>query len=342
MKRFLREHPRLLPPLSLKGFGRLTGIRVLCPYYHAVSDEPLPHIRHLFEARGVKQFEADLDYLLATHVPIDAAALLRIATGLDRPKRNAFFLSFDDGFREFHDIAAPILLRKGVPAALFITTSLLGNRTLFRRHKASLLATALAERDITASLREEISLRFEQAGAGAGGTGSVLRLSMEYPDSPLLDELAHLLDVDFAAFLRDRRPYIGTDEAAALQRQGFALGAHSVDHPGYAALEEPERLRQTLESIGEIERLFAPPLKLFSFPFTDHGVPRRFFDTIFDPAAPSADLTFGCAGIKRDVTPRHIHRIPMEHGAATARGILSAEYTAYMLKAPLKRNTVRR
>ena len=128
---------RSLPTASLL---RLTGQRLIAPFYHLVSDEKVPHIEHLYPVKTAREFAADLDFLLENFRPLDFFEFKKLALAGEQPARPSFFLSFDDGLREFHDVVAPILLQKGVSAMCFLNSDFIDNRGLFFRYKASLLA----------------------------------------------------------------------------------------------------------------------------------------------------------------------------------------------------------
>src|ERR1700754_2724866 len=120
-----------IAPLPLA--RRVGGIDVLLPYHHLVWDRPVRHIDPLYPYKNKQQFERDLDYLLKRFKPLDPSGLpAALAAGGPLPK-GSFLLTFDDGLREVYEVAAPILLRKGVPAIFFLNPSYLDNRALFYR-----------------------------------------------------------------------------------------------------------------------------------------------------------------------------------------------------------------
>jgi len=51
----------------------------------------------------------------------------------------AVAITFDDGYRDFYDLALPVLKRKGVPAAVFVVTDLVGTTRLQIHDKLHLL-----------------------------------------------------------------------------------------------------------------------------------------------------------------------------------------------------------
>ena len=104
----------IAPAVPLPCWETLAGKPLMLPYYHMVSDEALPHVRPLYAYRSVRQFTADLDFFLKYYQPIALADLLaHMNAGKVLPPRS-FLVTFDDGFREMAEIAAPILKAKGV------------------------------------------------------------------------------------------------------------------------------------------------------------------------------------------------------------------------------------
>ena len=92
----------LLPgPFQMAKHLKRTGLDVIFPFYHAVSNQVLPHTKHLYSLRNTTQFEADLYYLLGHFEPVKMSEFL--AGGIRRvTKRPSMVLSFDDGLIQCH------------------------------------------------------------------------------------------------------------------------------------------------------------------------------------------------------------------------------------------------
>ena len=290
----------------------LTGQDFVIPFYHIVSNDDCPHIKHLYRYKTVKEFEADIDYLTKHYQPIGVEALPDVIAGKYKGKR-IMLLTFDDGLRQIYDTVAPLLLKKGVPAVFFLNTDFIDNNGLMFRYKASLLASVDSARSSLLKARSEAEVSEETRGQ---------------------------IITAFDDFLRDYQPYMTTEQIKTLISQGFAIGAHSCSHPYYEGLTLEKQLAETLDCIDILKRDFSITQKLFAFPFTDHGVTKAFFETIF--ADGKVDFSFGGAGIKKDTHPRQLQRIPMEGWNASAEQILKSEYLYYLLRAPLGKNTIAR
>lgn len=321
--------------LPLRPLIAVSGQRLLLPVYHLSSDEHTPHIDHIYPVRNTRLFRQDLDFFLKYYEPVSFEQVLDHVNGTSVLKRNSFFISFDDGLREIHDVVAPILKEKGIPAAFFVNTDFIDNQGLFFRYKASLLVDHLLRQSSEQSVLNQVAeiLKIE-ANSSISLPEAVMKIS--YPDRHLLDKMADLLGIDFLEFLEDYQPYLTTGQIKSLQKDGFTIGAHSCDHPEYRLISLEEQIRQTEECLEVLNHDFGIGENTFAFPFTDYGVGKAFFDHIYQGRKVS--LSFGCAGIKQDITPRHLHRLPMEGTLLPAASIVKAEYAYYLLKMPLGKN----
>ncbi len=336
-----RLFPSLAQIFPMNGLIRITGKRIIFPFYHLVSDDDIPHVKHLYAVRTTKEFIHDLDFFLRYYKPIGIPDILDSINSGRPLTGNSFLLSFDDGLREFHDVAASILRQKGIPAVCFLNSGFIDNADLFYRYKASLLIERLQNGiDLTCKQKSLESWFGEHHLPFTTDYRGLLKVS--YANRHLLDDLALQLDVHFDEFLQKHRPYLDSNQVQELIQQGFTFGAHSIDHPDYRVIEEEEQIRQTVESIRAITEKFNIKDKLFSFPFTDFGVKKSFFDVVFDPLQPLADLTFGGAGLKQDSIRRNIQRIPFEGTSLDAKQIMATEYLYYMIKSIFGKNIIRR
>jgi peptidoglycan/xylan/chitin deacetylase (PgdA/CDA1 family) len=333
--------PSIVKIIPLNLLIQITGQRIIFPFYHLVSDEEVPHVKHLYTVRTTTQFIQDLDFLLMYYKPIGISDFLgSIEKGQPLPGKR-FLLSFDDGLREFHDVAAPILQRKGIPAICFLNSGMIDNKDLFYRYKASLLIERLQKRNDQADNKNLLGNWFHENRLPFTADYHGLLL-ISYAKRHLLDDLASILDVHFDEFLLKQNPYLDSAQISSLIQQGFTFGSHSIDHPEYRFLGEEEQIRQTSQGIDQVSKKFGIKEKLFSFPFTDYGVKNAFFEKVFDPARPLADLTFGGAGLKQDSIKKNIQRIPFEGTSLNAKQILGTEYLYYMIKAIFGKNMILR
>lgn len=288
----------------------MTNQRLIFPFYHSVTNTTPLHLKHLYQSRSEQQFREDLEYLLKHYEPINLYELLKIKGGEKELTKNSFHLTFDDGLSEFYHFAAPILKEYGVPVTVFLNSDFIDNKRLFYRFKASLLFDQLKDSSI---------------------------LFISYQEQEQLDELAKKNGIDFDVYLKKYQPYLSSAQIKELIGQGVTFGAHSKNHPLYNELTIAEQITQTEESIQVIVDQFQLDKKVFSFPFTDSGVTKEFFNAIES----KVDLAFGCAGLKEKEFDFYYQRIPMESNQSAA-AILKTAYTYYLMKGVIGKNKITR
>ena len=103
----------------------LSGVALVVPFYHMVSEVHVPHVSNLYRFRTIAEFKADVEFFTRHFEPVTLQDIVDALNGNRTLPRSCFHLTFDDGFREMHDIVAPILQRAGVPATFFLTTAFL-------------------------------------------------------------------------------------------------------------------------------------------------------------------------------------------------------------------------
>jgi peptidoglycan/xylan/chitin deacetylase (PgdA/CDA1 family) len=324
--------------IPVKWLIRITGQDLVLPYYHTVSDEPMPHVDRVYPVRSLRTFLRDLEFFLRHYQAVGLEELRKDAwpPGRSRP---AMFLSFDDGLSEIYHVVAPLLSAKGIPAAFFVNTDFIDNRDLFYRYKASLILNRLERMHYPPSVTELMQSRFDLVSSRASCIRDFL-MNLSYEHRKVLDDIAGLVDLDFKTFLRIKKPYMSLQQVRELAEQGFYIGSHSKDHPRFADIPAGERTAQYKESMDFIREKLGVGHRIFSFPFSDVGVPAEFFRELSREGGPEA--SFGTAGLKTDPENFHYHRIQMESGRSSARRLIKGEYLYYMLKAPAGKNVLRR
>ena len=323
--------------MSQNSLIKCSGKRLVSPFYHLVSDESQPHIKHLYPVLSVKRFNADLDFFEKYYQPIDADTLVENIQSGKEFNQPVFFLSFDDGLRPFYEVVAPILLRRGIPATCFINTAFVDNKDLFFRLKASLLIDAMNDKTLTKAEFSLISQLASSVGLSYFHPADLLKITFQ--TQAVLNKMAEVIDVDFQDYLNKQKPYLTTEQIKELQGKGFTIGAHSVSHPYYADLTEDDQVAQTLESLNYVKEHFQPTKQLFSFPFNDLGVNKSFFDRIEH----AVDMTFGTASLKLDSVKFNLQRMPMENANYhNAEDTVKTGYLVFSIKKMLGKHIIYR
>lgn len=225
---------------------------------HATSDALFP------EELDAGRFEAVCRWVKAWFnvLPLDEAAQ-RLAEG-DLPAR-ALALTFDDGYADNHEVAAPILQRLGLPCTFFVATGYLDggqmwNDTVIESVRACRLP-ALDLRGLhpllgVFLLKDDLDRR--QA------IDAIIQVAKYLPPESrqaLVDLLAARAEAVFTGHLM-----MTSKQVQDLRRMGMLVGAHTVTHPILCGLSRPEARKEIEFSKLALESLLTEDVRLFAYP----------------------------------------------------------------------------
>jgi peptidoglycan/xylan/chitin deacetylase (PgdA/CDA1 family) len=219
-----------------------------------------------FPGMPLAQFREQMQWIRANCTPIHPEAILEAAPGADRA-RPPVAVTFDDGYRDYHDTAYPVLRELGIPAAVFLSTDF--------RDRGGLLWTEAIHwagmRSAKASVRTPWSKgRPRELSTPAARLAFVSDAKSHLKGIPDADRrialgelLADLAAPDVEAELG--RQMLSWDEVRAA-RDGTCYGGHSHTHPILSQLE-PEAMEREIRTcrdrlaaeLGVAPRTFAYP-----------------------------------------------------------------------------------
>lgn len=260
--------------------GRLDRLRrmpVIIGYHRVVEDFPAA-ARHAIPAMLISRpmLERHLDWIGRRYrfVPLD-----EVGERLERGEPFAepvAAVTFDDGYRDVYDYAFPLLKRKGIPAAFFVVTDLIGTShahlhdTLY-----CLLAQAFATRPSApydlARLLLGLGLRLPQIG-GTGGLArdpfTAMRILLgALPQARLLRVVEALqAEVEInESDLAELQP-LSWQMLSEMHRSGMIIGSHTKAHVLLTNEGFQTALEETAGSRQELEQRLEAPIEHFTYP----------------------------------------------------------------------------
>jgi peptidoglycan/xylan/chitin deacetylase (PgdA/CDA1 family) len=320
---------------SLSKIIRKSEQPLFLPFYHTVSNEVLPHLSNLYPIRTIATFEKDLDFLLKHFKPVGIHEVLDHVQGKKRIQKPSFHLTFDDGMSECFYIIAPILKEKGISASFFVNNRFVDNQDLFYKHQVSLLIHYAKNYPQNSDALASIKATLMDAQLFSHSIVQSLK-AIKQPQQLILSKIAGVLNIDFQQFLAQQRPYMTTSEILQLQKDGFHIGGHSVDHPNYADIDFKTQIRQTTESLDFVKAQFDNDIRSFAFPFSSNMLTNAFFYAMNS----KMDISFGTSGLKIDPFTNHLHRFPMEGTNYTASTLTKAAYFYFLIKRILRKEVL--
>lgn len=308
--------------IPLKSLISNTNVAFL-PFWHTVSNEPLPHIFEMYKMQSIEEFKTSLEFILKHFHPVSLEELYKgIPSNLSKP---VVHFSFDDGLKECAEIIAPILYEKGIPATFFINSAFVDNKDLFYRYKQSLIYSAYLQSDKTAKANAEYK-------------SFVFNYSQNSVEA--LNKLANSIGFSFEDFLGNVKPYMTLQQLLELERKEFTIGGHSHDHSLFSDLNLDEQIEQVDKCMSFIDLNFNQKMKAFAFPFTDNGVNSELFTKLNEKQL--VEISFGTAGLKKDRIEKHFQRVPMEGFPSGIKSLVKSEYLNFYIKKLLGKETVQR
>jgi peptidoglycan/xylan/chitin deacetylase (PgdA/CDA1 family) len=326
---------RIPVPVSFNLLRKASAVNPLVVNYHVVSDHPLPHVDHIYPYRNSISFSEDLDFLLSRYNLITLQDLLdSLQEQGRRLPENSLLVTIDDGLREVHEVMAPILRKKKIVPAVFLTKNYIDNKELGYDHRKSLLIHHAGNyKNPRAVAGMEEILRTEGLFKGDLKT-SILGIS--YKKKYIVNSLAESADIDFSAYVAENKPYLTGTQVMELKEQGYSFGGHSIDHPDFRELSLEEQLIQAKESMDYVCGKFNIGYRTFAFPYWDAAITRKFFAKL------GADATFGTQGLMNDTIPNHIQRIGFERFDYSAERSIRGHYFRKILLSAMGKGMIER
>ncbi len=263
---------RLIP---LRLYPRLVRREVTSIFYHAVSDEAMPHMRHLYPVVPVAAFESALDFLQGNYTFITYPQLHdHKLNGTPLPPR-AVHLSFDDGFAECFTVVRPLLQARGLTCTFFLTIDWLDNRRLYFRHLISLCVDRAlrlevpARREFLRGLNQRFRLSLPDEAAFIDWI-----LAFRDPDEAVLDSICTDLKIDVDEFLARQQPYLTSSQIQQMHQEGFTIGAHGLSHRKLGFIPANEIEVEIVGSCQAIQGVTGQEVVPFSFPQSAGNISR--------------------------------------------------------------------
>lgn len=345
MKRSHRKGPPISEP------RRSPAGSCLILLYHRIAElDADPQLL----AVSPRNFREHLKIIRRRFNPISLDQLLSAHAARDIPPNNVV-VTFDDGYADNFEIAAPLLAEYRIPATIFVTPRV---ESVAREFWWDDL-----ERIVLASPRVPADLRLECGGAVhewhiADGSNdrpsesgwNVLSREPVSERQGLYLFLCHLLrpmrDDHRSSTIDELRAWAGAAEIIRPSHRSMSheqlrataghdlieIGAHTLTHPQLSTLSVNRQLDEILGSRSELERIIAQPVTSFAYPFGCRG------DFGEESAAMARCAGFHCACANSGKPPVSAARVTADADVfALPRAIVrdwdGAEFHARLLKA---------
>lgn len=187
----------------------------------------------------------------------------------DHLRSRSLSITFDDGYADNFEIALPILKEHRISATFFISTGFTDGRIMWNDKILQIMRKAPGN----LLKLNQLGLPDCNLSGMAARYRSALRIidSLKYRKpgerSEIIDRIAGLASVAEYEPLMMREQQI-----KSLFEQGMDIGAHTVNHPILARLNEDEARREIVGSKHFLEELLGRKIRMFAYPNGKPGI----------------------------------------------------------------------
>jgi colanic acid/amylovoran biosynthesis glycosyltransferase len=233
--------------------------------YHRVRDVRTTRCDPSTISATPADFEWQMRRLARHHRVVSVEDVLHAVRGGRPLPARATLITFDDGCRDFADVAWPTLRRLGLPVTLFVPTAFPGRPGLpfwWDRLAAAFLETARME--LQTDEVGPLSLRTdEDRRASLRRVQQVVKSRPEDEAMALVERLCGALD----AGEPPQSDVLTWDALRELARDGVTVAAHTRAHAGLTRVP-PDRARVEIRgALDDLRRELGSVAPIFSYPF---------------------------------------------------------------------------
>jgi peptidoglycan/xylan/chitin deacetylase (PgdA/CDA1 family) len=249
----------------LRRTGAWRGLLVLT--YHRIGDSTgSPFDRNVWTTTA-EGFDAQVAFLARN---TDIVSPEDVPSLKAKPGRYAL-LTFDDGYRDNHDVALPILRRHGATATFFLSTGFLDDPRVPWWDEVAWMVRTSERGGVTTP--ESGAVRFDDPHR-IGAVTTLIDTCKLMPGTEVEGWLERLGEATGTGRARPEvwpDQWMTWDHARAMLAAGMSIGGHTIDHPILARLD-PEAQRAQIEGCrARLRDELGIPMRWFSYPNGDPG-----------------------------------------------------------------------
>lgn len=212
-------------------------------------------------------FERQMRLLRERYTPVSLDQVVAwIIEGHPIPPR-AVAITFDDGYRDNHSGAFPVLKKYQIPATFYVTAGCVEDNEVLWTSKLRYYFAATRERSLLLQHPElkHLDLSSERSrNASFAYAISLIKTLGKRRGDELFREIECKLSVTDIAPLNNAM--MSWDELREMSQAGMAIGAHTLTHPSLPGLPPEEANAEIVGSKALIEERIKAPVHHFAYP----------------------------------------------------------------------------
>jgi peptidoglycan/xylan/chitin deacetylase (PgdA/CDA1 family) len=198
--------------------------------------------------------------------PVSMDDILLFLQGAKNLPPRAVVVTFDDGFKDIFQIAAPILNRVGIPATFYVLVDSIDRSKApwyCRLRQIFVTARSGSFRDPATGKVRTITEAADRDAAFLAAVEFCAQAGASERDRYVLDGESSL---DPEVFPAESELMMTWDEVRSLAKSGHSVGAHTMTHPNMAQISTDEARIELADSKRKLENELGQNVLHFSYP----------------------------------------------------------------------------
>jgi peptidoglycan/xylan/chitin deacetylase (PgdA/CDA1 family) len=186
----------------------------------------------------------------------------------DRMPPRAVAITFDDGYRSFHDLALPVMMEYNLPSTVFVTTGHMHDKSsmwndMILEAVRSLPPVPLDVRmlDLPGGAQELPMRTYEDRRRAAYFLTERCKYMAPHERAAFTANLERLANIPLKEDLM-----LDADMLRALRQNQVEIGGHTVSHPILTRIDDDAARREIVDNKRELETILGEPLRMFAYP----------------------------------------------------------------------------
>jgi peptidoglycan/xylan/chitin deacetylase (PgdA/CDA1 family) len=251
-----------------QAWSRLYRPRLVILRYHSVVDNP----RTFYSTIGMgiihstALFRRQMELVARKFNPLRIEDALQFIRNRKQFPRRAVVITFDDGYRDNYEIAAPILEYYGLRAAFYITTDPIQNSKApwFCRLRYAFHTTEVKSWvDLATGYQHRLACEEDRREAFHSASRYCSTLVGERQESFIYSVLKELHD---DGLVGSYNLMMDWDQIKELHCREHIIGSHTMTHPNLAFVSFSEACEEMRDSKQALEEKLGGPIMHFSYP----------------------------------------------------------------------------
>ena len=225
---------------------------------------------------STRMFEQHLDWIGRHYefVSLDEIGI-RLEAGRASPRPTAA-IAFDDGYSDVYHNAFPVLVKKGIPATVFVVTGLVGKQQMHIHDKLYLLLKSAfsnarqTSRQVVELLRNAaiVMPNMETIGRMQPDPFGVMAALLDDVPQAEANRMIQVLEARFALGHGrcDGLSSLSWEMLEEMQSAGMTIGSHTRTHPLLTNESTEKVIEETTRSRGDLEGRLRMKVQHFAYP----------------------------------------------------------------------------